>query len=134
MSSSSTNGPSSSKAGGDGDDKNANLFTQVEYLRQAIANTNIDDESLNVGDNLNALLRQVDVADQVAQGVETKLDRLLEDLEELLQGFEDTEDPAEEQEEDTQVSMSFDGLTVQHSRHIEGRTGRWKFFREEIFC
>jgi len=41
-----------------------------------------------VGDNLAVLLKQLDTADGVAQGVESKLDKILSNLEGLLEGLE----------------------------------------------
>ncbi|KIJ23711.1 hypothetical protein M422DRAFT_38484 [Sphaerobolus stellatus SS14] len=99
---SNSNGKSSTASDFDPKDPSTStstLIDQVELIRQVLVNANIDENADGVGD-IASLLKQVDAADQVAQGVETKLDKILEDLEELLKGFDENETGEEVEEEE----------------------------------
>ena len=88
-----SDGASTTAASFDPTDNNTSttaLINQVEYIRQVLVDANIQENADGIGD-IATLLKQVDAADQVAQGVETKLDKILEDLEELLKGFDEAE-------------------------------------------
>jgi ABC-type transporter Mla subunit MlaD len=64
------------------------LVSQIEYLREVLMTTNINENSEDLTENIAALIKQVDTANQVAEGVEIKLDKLLENLEDILKGLE----------------------------------------------
>lgn len=70
------NHPSSSDASGQ--------VTELAFLQEVISSSDAD---VGEGD-ISAILRQLETADNVAQGVESKLDKLLENLEGLLEGLE----------------------------------------------
>lgn len=84
MSSTDTRTDSSSDATPD----TSTLINQVEYLKEVVMTANISEDSDDLGENIAALIKQVDTANQVAEGVESKLDKLLENLEDILQGLE----------------------------------------------
>lgn len=64
----------------------SDLSRQVKFLQDVLQNASVKDET--AADNLAVLLRQLDEAGDVAQGVEDKLDKLLENLEGMIEELE----------------------------------------------
>lgn len=62
------------------------LSIQVKFLQSVLQNASVEDEA--AGDNLAELLKQLDEAHGVAQGVEDKLDKILENLEGMIGDLE----------------------------------------------
>ena len=64
----------------------ASTVSQVAFLQQVISSSVPTEEGAE-GD-ISEILKQLEAADGVAQGVESKLDKLLENLEEMIEGLE----------------------------------------------
>lgn len=64
----------------------ASTVSQVAFLQQVISSSGPTEEGAE-GD-IFEILKQLEAADGVAQGVESKLDKLLENLEGMIEGLE----------------------------------------------
>jgi hypothetical protein len=62
------------------------LASEVAFLQDVLSSP--PPTEAESGSNIAALLKQLDTADGVAQGVESRLDKLLSNLEGLLEGLE----------------------------------------------
>ncbi|GJJ07769.1 hypothetical protein Clacol_001974 [Clathrus columnatus] len=82
---SSSNGSSQKKS------TNSDLPSQFKFIEDTLKNTPSTDND-GAADNLAEILKQLDDAGDIAQGVEDKLDKLLGDLEEMIVKLEENKD------------------------------------------
>lgn len=72
------------------------LSQQVKFLQDVLQNASVNEDETAAAENLAVLLRQLDEAGDVAQDVEVKLDKLLENLEGMIEelgGNKDSDKP-----------------------------------------